>query len=108
MSVIRCSALVLIFCTVAILALPFENEVPGNDAIFDERMAELTPEERFNWKAFKHVPHHLASNLMARNLADEGGAVPEGFDELTPEEKSWWRNLLHRASQTVKGFFRGK
>nr|AWM30283.1 SWYG-3 precursor [Apostichopus japonicus] len=65
---------------------------------FEKKMAELSPAERFDWHALlhsvsKHVAKHVAENLKARVLAEEGERLPEGYDELTPEERSWYGSL---------------
>ncbi|XP_071829943.1 uncharacterized protein [Apostichopus japonicus] len=65
---------------------------------FEKKMAELSPAERFDWHALlhsvgKHVATHVAEKLKARVLAEEGERLPEGYDELTPEERSWYGSL---------------
>ncbi|XP_071829980.1 uncharacterized protein [Apostichopus japonicus] len=65
---------------------------------FEKKMAELSPEERYGLHALlhnvgKHVAEHIGRNLKARVLAEEGERLPEGYDELTPEERSWYGTL---------------
>ncbi|XP_071830271.1 uncharacterized protein [Apostichopus japonicus] len=86
------------------------------DALLDdleEKMAALNPEERFDWKGFashvgKHVAQHLTSHLKERDLAEEGDAEPEGFDELTPEEKGWWHSVANHAAHAAIDHYIGK
>ncbi|XP_071829983.1 uncharacterized protein [Apostichopus japonicus] len=109
MAVLRCVILALVFCTVAIVAAPMEDET------FDDALVR---------RGFlKHLFHRFRHGKPAANepgkrdfAGDDGedkdallddleekmaALNPEGFDELTPEEKSLWHSLVHHANNAI-------
>ncbi|XP_071829985.1 uncharacterized protein [Apostichopus japonicus] len=110
MAVLRCAILALVFCTVAIVAAPMEDET------FDDALVR-----RGFLKNLFHRFHHKPGkrdfagddgedkDALLDDLEEKMAALnPEGFDELTPEEKSWWHSLAQHAAHAAIDHFAGK